>query len=386
MTLTATATAEIRKTVINDLGMLDCSFIIENTDRPNIRYSVLNIPNDVLSSFQWLIDDLLEKGPETAQTLIFCQSKVQCYNLYEYFKQQLGESMFTGEPHDDRTSLIGMYHHGTRAEQKLTAENAFTSESSIMRILFCTSSFGMGINVKNCNLVIHLGPPKLLDEYLQQSGRVGRDGKQSYALLLIYKKCTSGPGFDSAIRSYVTNEKVCRRKMLMDAIENPCSSDREIKHTCCDICKGECKCLCLCELGKSDNVCTCDPVCVGPEIVKSKAENKIFQCTQQTVGGVEKLRKVRSVTMNDRELFRKELDIIRQNLIGEDVLLPKDVVSGFSTELVSSLVNSLEYLSSVDVQYTRTSGRRCRRRQIQMSEHSPQVLGYLTKVDNLLTD
>ena len=59
ITLTATSTAQIRSTVIEDLAMEDCRFITADADRTNIKYSVVNITS-MERSFQWMIDMLME--------------------------------------------------------------------------------------------------------------------------------------------------------------------------------------------------------------------------------------------------------------------------------------------------------------------------------------
>ena len=113
-----------------------------------------DIEMDVDKLFKWLLDDIIEHGKNIPKLLVFLQSKPQCTELYSTFKKALGSAMYftpNGEPKDDRTSIIGMYHHGTGDDQKESALKSFTADDEYpMRILFCTSSFGLGVNVKNC--------------------------------------------------------------------------------------------------------------------------------------------------------------------------------------------------------------------------------------------
>uniref|UniRef100_A0A8W8NIF3 DNA 3'-5' helicase n=1 Tax=Magallana gigas TaxID=29159 RepID=A0A8W8NIF3_MAGGI len=53
-----------------------------------------------------------------------------------------------------------------------------------IRVLIATSAAGMGVNYKSVKNIIHYGPPKDLDGFIQQLGRAGRDGTQSYELLI----------------------------------------------------------------------------------------------------------------------------------------------------------------------------------------------------------
>jgi ATP-dependent DNA helicase RecQ len=50
--------------------------------------------------------------------------------------------------------------------------------------IICTSAFGMGLDVPNVRLIIHWQHPSSVEDYLQEFGRAGRDGKRFVAVLL----------------------------------------------------------------------------------------------------------------------------------------------------------------------------------------------------------
>jgi len=207
ISLTATATALIKATILTDLHMNNCTFVAQDADRVNIRYSLIKLKSDVYDAMDWLLQELKVNGEFTQRVLVFCYSKEVCVNLFEHFKAELGSDMYSvmdNEPQDDRSSLIGMFHRGTREEQKKTALTAFTSHTSKIRVLFCTASFGMGVDVNNCHLAVHIGPPTLIDELLQQTGRIGRDGHQSHAIVVLYKNCMVGRCLEDEMKAYIT--------------------------------------------------------------------------------------------------------------------------------------------------------------------------------------
>lgn len=75
--LTATATDAVRKVIIRDLMMKDCVQFITVPNKQNIRFSVSSVdPDDLETSFQWLIDDLKSKK-RNAQVLIFCRKTLE---------------------------------------------------------------------------------------------------------------------------------------------------------------------------------------------------------------------------------------------------------------------------------------------------------------------
>ena len=61
-------------------------------------------------------------------------------------------------------------------------------KSGKIRVMVATSAFGLGIDVPNVRLVIHAGLPFSMDEYVQECGRAGRDGKKARCVLFFSDK------------------------------------------------------------------------------------------------------------------------------------------------------------------------------------------------------
>lgn len=103
ISLTATATQSVRKTILAALNMEGCVQVIGNPNKANIGYAVVNIDhNDIFGTFSHIINDIRENNIKASKVLVFCRKKEHVKELYELFTEHLGPHAYhrpIGEDH-----------------------------------------------------------------------------------------------------------------------------------------------------------------------------------------------------------------------------------------------------------------------------------------------
>lgn len=72
------------------------------------------------------------------------------------------------------------------ASRRRTIQNAFMRNE--LRVIVATIAFGMGINKPDIRAIIHYNMPKAFENYVQECGRAGRDGKIAHCHLFLDSK------------------------------------------------------------------------------------------------------------------------------------------------------------------------------------------------------
>lgn len=241
--LTATSTTFVHRIIIDQLLMENVAIIEASPERRNIRYSVVHASRDLHDSFKWLIERLRTSQVETPKTLVFCRTIHTCSSLFKLFLYELRNMAYY--PHGSvpavQTRTFAMYHAKVDTSDKTQILQSFRSKQGTTRVLFSTIAFGMGVDISDIRLVIHYGPSGDIDDYFQESGRAGRDGHASAAILYLYGGCMLGH-VSKEMKEYCMTDQ-CRRRCLLGYFgHKPAIFDSSSFHECCDICKQRCQC------------------------------------------------------------------------------------------------------------------------------------------------
>ncbi|XP_022809284.1 Bloom syndrome protein-like [Stylophora pistillata] len=176
------------------------------------------------------------------KTIVYCKSIKDCGRLFMHFKVNLGNDSFHKNKVHSKNLLFAMYHHSTLSKNQSQVLDSFLDEEGTCRLIFATNALGMGVNFPNVRHIILYGPPREMEELVQQVGRAGRDWEPATALLMFNGQKTRN--CDQQIKN-LCNDTGCLREMMLADFD--VSNFPNFKtHKCCINCHMEC----LCDKGK----------------------------------------------------------------------------------------------------------------------------------------
>ncbi len=186
------------------------------------------------------------KGTKADRTLIFCRSYDDVISLYQTMALELNSRCalyMGGKTKTSHHRLCDKYDACTALSVRKNIISSFTNPDGVMRVVFATIAFAMGLDSPNIRKVIHWKPPNDIEGYVQESGRGGRDGESTVAVLYYRKRDESSEQLSGEMKHYITNQEVCRRELLMSSFGDPSQASKPNElHLCCDICAKKCQC------------------------------------------------------------------------------------------------------------------------------------------------
>ena len=186
LALTASATKEVKEEILEKLGLKKAIVIRDSFARNNLRYHVIH-RQDALQ----YTERLLLKSTGTA--LIYVRHRRKCIELAQWLSSKGIDTK--------------AYHGGMDLNTRDRVQADWISGAS--RVIVATNAFGMGVDKSDVRLVIHYDLPPSVEEYYQEAGRAGRDGKEAYCILV--HKPSNEANLISRVESSFPDIEVIRR-------------------------------------------------------------------------------------------------------------------------------------------------------------------------------
>ena len=184
LALTASATPQVIDDIMKKLAFRERNVLRTSFDRKNISYLVRKVED----KGTYLIKTIQKaKG----SGIVYVRSRKRC--------KEVADLMVANGISAD------FYHAGLTDELRDKKQASWTIGET--RVIVATNAFGMGIDKSEVRFVIHWDIPDSIENYFQESGRVGRDGKPAFAVLL-YSPSDKSRLIDTIRKKFPAVEKI----------------------------------------------------------------------------------------------------------------------------------------------------------------------------------
>lgn len=162
--LTATATPRVRQDIAERMQMEDPTIIAVPPQRDNLRLAVRNVPGNLkVAAAGKLLRQLRRPG------IVYCATTKTVDEVYVALR---------------RARIPAVRYHGRMTKAERTAAQERYTKHGPRIVMVATSAFGMGIDKRDIRYILHLQVPGSIEQYIQEAGRAGRDGRTSHCILL----------------------------------------------------------------------------------------------------------------------------------------------------------------------------------------------------------
>lgn len=193
--LTASADQETRVDIVDKLKLAAPAIFVSSFDRPNISYDIRHSANP----FDVLLELLNEHENESG--IIYTLKR----NDTESLAEELSRAGFNAIP----------YHAGLDPITRGRHQELFLKDK--VNIVVATIAFGMGIDKPNVRFVIHMNMPKNIESYYQETGRAGRDGIPSRAILFYNRSDVNTLSYFAKIEGNERQSEIMMNKLYQMA-------------------------------------------------------------------------------------------------------------------------------------------------------------------------
>ena len=193
---TATATPEVVEDIVTQLELKEPKIFVRGFERANLHLNV-----DVIKNKKKKCIELLSKIRGSA--IIYTSSRKKSEEVAEYLN-------LNGFP-------CSYYHAGLPSPERRRIQEEFINGDR--EIIAATNAFGMGIDKKNIQLIIHFNIPATIENYYQEIGRAGRDGANSFCFLLYDEN-------DLTIQNYFISASYPSKELIKNIYKAVCDYNR----------------------------------------------------------------------------------------------------------------------------------------------------------------
>ena len=148
---------------------------IYNPIRSHIGMRFKEVLHDIPHRLKEIVEYIKNHSidPNKSRMLVFCKTRNQCEEMALMLANELQNIGVLDSSNANQS--IGYFHAGMDGDDREEIYTRFKDESDPLYVLCATKAFGMGMDIPNIHYIVHLMPPSVMEDYLQEVGRAGRN-------------------------------------------------------------------------------------------------------------------------------------------------------------------------------------------------------------------